>query len=393
MAKKTTTKPTSLSNETETKRKTRKSKKENAAKVKFTITDESSTPAPAGEPSFPHGFESSPTTLDLAKTVHTAEDLEKFGIDEETGEPLVDEKDKVDEAIEYLKSIANQFNNAHALKDYREVFFKKYRKPIERNVDSDINAMLGILLANNIKNEFNARFVDNLTSENYDKLFTAFKNALFISEILFSKAIRPDIVETTELPHMHGYAEYESEHWENDTVKANVRIYPQLHICCHGNDETKYVLRYTPSIIRTIAMKNAPEAEPEIRIMIPGEVIVIFSKIDLSFKYYVTAGAITKEFGNIFDIFKHVTYLEEKTKRMNCVRCQKRCKVPNCCFLYEDKLFTRRCNDHGKEITIGLTAKIKNDTVKVSNRVINFLRVNEFVKEDILCFAQSFLNR
>lgn len=82
MAKKTTTKPDSLSNDTETKRKTVKSKKENDAKVEVAITDESSIPAPAEEPSFPHGFESSPTTLDSAKAVHTAEDLEKFGVDE-----------------------------------------------------------------------------------------------------------------------------------------------------------------------------------------------------------------------------------------------------------------------------------------------------------------------
>ena len=380
-----------MAKKTTTTTKTKTSTKENTAKVETKITDESSIPAQA-EPGFPHGFESSPTILDLAKTVHTAEDLEKFGIDEETGKPLVDEKDKVDEAIEYLKSVTNQFDNAHALKEYREVFLKKYNKPIERNVDSDINTMLGILV-NNIKNEFNTRFIDNLTSENYDKLFTAFKNALFISEILFSKTIQPDMVETIELPHMHGYAEYESERWENDTVKTNVRIYPRLHICCHGNDETKYVLRYTPSIIRTITMKNTPEAEPEVRVMIPGEVIVIFSRIDSSFKYYVNANAITKEFGNIFDIFKHVTYLEEKMKHMDCLHCKKRCKVPDCCFLYEDKAFDHKRNDREEEASINFTAKIKNGTVKISNKVIDFLRVNEFVKEDILCFAQSFFNR
>ena len=39
MAKKTTTKPDSLSNDTETKRKTVKSKKENDAKVEFTVTE------------------------------------------------------------------------------------------------------------------------------------------------------------------------------------------------------------------------------------------------------------------------------------------------------------------------------------------------------------------
>ena len=391
MAKKTTTKPDSLSNDTEAKRKTVKSKKKNAAKVEFTITDESSTPAPAEEPSFPHGVvggsETSPTTLDYAKTVHTAEDLEKFGIDEETGERFVDEKDKVDEAIEYLKSDTNQFNNAHALKKYREVFLKKYREPIERNVDSDINAMLSILI-NNIKNEFNTRFIYNLTSENYDKLFTAFKNALFISEILFSKTIQPDMVETIELPHMHGYAGYESEHWENDTVKASVRIYPRLSVCCDGNDENGYVLRYTPTIVRTVTMKNAPEAEPEIRMMIPGEVIVKFSRIDSKFKYYINANNITEEFGNIFDIFKHVTYLEEKMNHLNCTTCKKRCKVPDCCFLYEDKVFA---ND--KEKPLALTAKIKNGCVKVSKKIIDFLRINEFVKEDVLCFAQSFLNR
>jgi len=388
MAKKTTTKPTSLSNETETKRKTRKSKKENAAKVKFTITDESSTPAPAGEPSFPHGFESSPTTLDLAKTVHTAEDLEKFGIDEETGEPLVDEKDKVDEAIEYLKSIANQFNNAHALKDYREVFFKKYRKPIERNVDFDINALLGTLI-NGIKTDCNTEFIEKLTSENYDKLFTAFKNALYLSEILLSKPIRSDIPVDNTIPRMHGYSEYEGEIIENDAIKTSVRVYPRLAVAASNGDSDEIVLRYTPSIVRTIIEKNKPETEPETRVMIPGEVVAKFSTLNSKIKYSVNSNGITEEFGNIFDIFKHVTYLEEKTKHLDCLHCQKRCKVPDCCFLYEDRAFTRRRDKNGKEISLDITAKIKNGNVKVSNKVVTLLRVNEFVKEDILCFVQT----
>lgn len=392
MAKQTTTKPESLSNDTETKRKTVKSKKENAAKVEVTTTDESSIPAPTGEPGFPHGFESSPTTLDLAKAVHTAEDLERFGTDEETGEPLVDEKDKVDEAVEYLKSVVNQFDNAHALKEYREVFLKKYNKPIERNVDSDINALLGILI-NRIKNEQNAECIEKLTSENYDKLFTAFKNALYLSEILLSKPTRSDTPIDNNIPRMHGYAEYEGEHWENDTVEVSVKVYPRLSLTVDCDNDSTYVLRYTPSIVRTVVMKNNREAEPEVRVMIPGEVVVKFSILDSKFKYSVNSNNITEEFDNIFDIFKHVTYLEEKMNHLNCITCQKRCKVPDCCFLYEDKAFARRRNNRGEEITINLTAKIKNGSVKVSKKVINFLRVNEFVKEDILCFVQTRLNK
>lgn len=388
MAKKTTTKPDSLSNDTETKRKTVKSKKENDAKVEFAITDESSIPAPAEESSFPHGFESSPTTLDSAKAVHTAEDLEKFGIDEETGESLVDEKDKVDEAVEYLKSVANQFSNAHMLKDYREVFLKKYRKPIERNVDSDINTLLGILI-NGIKTNCNAEFINKLTSENYDKLFTAFKNALYLSEILFGKSIRTDIPVDTTTHHMHGYAEYESEAIENDAIKTSVRVYPRLSIAASDSDFNEVVLRYTPSIIRSVIEKNNPEAEPETRVMIPGEVVVKFSTLTSKIKYSVNSNGITEEFGNIFDIFKHVTYLEEKTKHMDCLHCQKRCKVPDCCFLYEDRAFVHRRDKDGKEIPLDITAKIKNGNVKVSNKVVTLLRANEFVKEDILCFVQT----
>lgn len=383
MAKKTTTKPDSLSNDTETKRKTVKSKKENDVKIETKITDETtSAPVNTEESKVLEEFTTPPTVVELARQIRSAEDLMKFG---ENGD--VCEKEEMDEVLKTLNDIAGSFDNAGALRDYRDVYLKKYNKAIERNVDSDINAMLGILVSN-IKNDFNTHFIDNLTSENYDKLFTAFKNALFISEILFSKAIRPDMIETIELPHMHGYAGYESERWENDTVKASVRIYPRLSICCDGNDENVYVLRYTPNIVRAITMKNAPEAEPEIRMMIPGEVIVKFSRIDSKFKYCINANAIAKEFGNIFDIFKHVTYLEEKMNHLNCITCQKRCKVPDCCFLYEDKVFA---ND--KEKPLVLTAKIKNGCVKVSEKVINFLRVNEFVKEDVLCFAQSFLNR
>ena len=378
MAKKTTT--TTKTKKTST--------KENAAKVETKITDESSIPAPAEEPGFLHGFESSPTTLDEAKAVHTAEDLEKFGIDEETGESLVDTKDKVDEAVECLKSVANQFSNAHSLKDYRKVFLKKYSEPIERNVDSDINSLLGVLI-NKIKNEQNIECIEKLTSENYDKLFTAFKNALYLSEILLSKPIRSDTPIDNTIPRMHGYAEYESERWENDTVKVSVKVYPRLSLTADCNNDSTYILRYTPSIIRTVVMKNNREAEPEVRMMVPGEVVVKFSTLDSKIKYSVNSNGITEEFGNIFDIFKHVTYLEEKMNHLNCITCRKRCKVPDCCFLYEDKAFVRRHNDRGEEITIKLTAKIKNGSVKVSKKVINFLRVNEFVKEDILCFVQT----
>lgn len=373
-----------MAKKTTTTTKTKTSKKENDAKVETKITDETtSAPVNTEESKVQEEFITTPpTVVELAKQIRSAEDLMKFG---ENGD--VCEKEEMDEVLKTLNDIAGSFDNAGALRDYRDVYLKKYNKAIERNVDSDINAMLGILV-NNIKNDFNTHFIDNLTSENYDKLFTAFKNALFISEILFSKAIRPDMIETIELPHMHGYAGYESERWENDTVKASVRIYPRLSICCDGNDENVYVLRYTPNIVRAITMKNATEAEPEIRMMIPGEVIVKFSRIDSKFKYCINANAIAKEFGNIFDIFKHVTYLEEKMNHLNCITCQKRCKVPDCCFLYEDKAFA---ND--KEKPLVLTAKIKNGCVKVSEKVINFLRVNEFVKEDVLCFAQSFLNR
>jgi hypothetical protein len=377
-----------MAKKTTTTTKTKTSTKENAAKVDFTITDESSIPAPAGEPSFPHGFESSPTTLDFAKIVHTAEDLEKFGIDEETGEPLVDEKDKVDEAIEYLKSVANQFDNAHALKEYRKVFLKKYNEPIERNVDSDINALLGILI-NYIKTDCNAKFIYKLTSENYDKLFTAFKNALYLSEILFGKSIHADIPVDTITHHMHGYAEYESEAIENDTIKTSVRVYPRLSIAASDDDSDEVILRYTPSIVRSVIEKNNPEAEPEVRTMIPGEVVVKFSTLTSKIKYSVNSNCITEEFGNIFDILKHVTYLEEKTKHMDCLHCQKRCTVPDCCFLYEDRAFIRRRDKDGKEISLDITAKIKNGNVKVSNKVVALLRANEFVKEDILCFVQT----
>ena len=378
-----------MAKKTTTTTKTKTSKKENDAKVEVKITDESSIPAPAEEPGFPHGFESSPTTLDEAKAVHTAEDLENFGIDKETGEPLVDTKDKVDEAVEYLKGVANQFSNAHSLKDYREVFLKKYRKPIERNVDSDINALLGILISN-IKTDCNAEFIEKLTSENYDKLFTAFKNALYLSEILLSKPIRTDIpVDNIATPHMHGYAEYESEAIENDAIKTSVKVYPRLAIATSNGGSDEIVLRYTPSIVRTVIEKNNPEAEPETRVMIPGEVVVKFSTLTSKIKYSVNSNGITEEFGNIFDIFKHVTYLEEKTKHLDCLHCQKRCKVPDCCFLYEDRAFTRRRNKDGKEMSLDLTAKIKNGNVKVSNKVIALLRVNEFVKEDILCFVQT----
>ncbi len=376
-----------MAKKTTTTTKTKTSKKENDAKVDFTITDESSIPAPAEPSNFP-GFELSPTTLDEAKAVHTAEDLEKFGIDEETGEPLVDTKVKVDEAVEYLKSVANQFNNAHSLKDYREVFLKKYREPIERNVDSDINALLGILI-NGIKTDCNAEFIEKLTSENYDKLFTAFKNALYLSEILLSKPIRTDIpVDNIATPHMHGYAEYESEAIENDAIKTSVRVYPRLSVATNGNSD-EIVLRYTPSIIRTVVEKNNPDAEPETRVMIPGEVVVKFSTLTSKIKYSVNSNGITEEFGNIFDIFKHVTYLEEKTKHLDCLHCQKRCKVPDCCFLYEDRAFTRKRDKNGKEISLDITAKIKNGSIKVSNKVVALLRANEFVKEDILCFVQT----
>ena len=371
--------------------KTKTSTKENDAKVETKITDESSASIPASaEPGFPHGFESSPTILDIAKTVHTAEDLKKFGIDEKTSEPLIDVKDKVDEAVEYLKSAANQFNNAHALKDYREVFLKKYNNPIERNVDSDINALLGILI-NGIKTDCNAEFINKLTSENYDKLFTAFKNALYISEILLSKPVRTDIPVDIATPHMHGYAEYEGETIENDAIKTFVRVYPHLAIAASNDaDSDEIVLRYTPSIIRSIIEKNNPKAEPETRTMIPGEVVVKFSTLDSEIKYSVNSNGITEEFGNILDIFKHVTYLEEKTKHMDCLHCQKRCKVPDCCFLYEDRAFVRRRDKDGKEeASLDITAKIKNGSVKVSNKVIALLRANEFVKEDILCFVQT----
>lgn len=40
-------------------------------------------------------------------------------------------------------------------------------------------------------------------------------------------------------------------------------------------------------------------------------------------------------------------------------------------------------------MSLDLTAKIKNGNVKVSNKVVALLRVNEFVKEDILCFVQT----
>ena len=384
MAKKTTT--TAKTTRTKT------SKKENDAKVDFTITDESSIPAPAGEPSLPHGFESSPTTLDLAKTVHTVKDLEKFGTDEETGEPLVDTKDKVEEAVEYLKSVANQFSNAHSLKDYREVFLKKYSKPIERNVDSDINSLLGILISG-IKTDCDAEFIEKLTSENYDKLFTAFKNALYLSEILLSKPIRTDIPVDNTIPRMHGYAEYEGEAIENDAIKTSVRVYPRLSVAANSGDSDEIILRYTPSIARTVAEKNNPEAEPETRAMIPGEVVVKFSTLTSKIKYSVNSNGITEEFGNIFDIFKHVTYLEEKTKHLDCLHCRKRCKVPDCCFLYEDRTFARKRDKNGNEISLDLTAKIKNGNVKVSNKVIALLRANEFVKEDILCFVQTRLRK
>ncbi len=380
-----------MAKKTTTTTKTKTLIKENDAKVETKITDESSIPAPA-EQGFPHGFESSPTILDRAKTVHTAKDLEKFGIDEETGEPLVDEKDKVDEAVEYLKSVAGQFDNAHALKEYRKVFLKKYNEPIERNVDSDINALLGILI-NRIKNEQNTEYIEKLTSENYDKLFTAFKNALYLSEILLSKPTRSDTPVDNTIPRMHGYAEYESERWENDTVEVSVKVYPRLSLTVDRDNDSTYILRYTPSIIRIVVMKNNREAEPEVRMMVPGEVVVKFSTLDSKIKYSVNSNGITEEFGNIFDIFKHVTYLEEKMNHLNCITCQKRCKVPGCCFLYEDKAFARRRNDRGEEITINLTAKIKNGSVKVSKKVINFLRVNEFVKEDILCFVQTCLSK
>ena len=376
-----------MAKKTTTTTKTKASTKENDAKVETKITDESSIPAPAEEPGFLHGFESSPTTLDEAKAVHTAEDLEKFGIDKETGEPLVDTKDKVDEAVEYLKSVANQFSNAHSLKDYREVFLKKYSKPIERNVDSDINALLGILISG-IKTDCNAEFIEKLTSENYDKLFTAFKNALYLSEILLSKPIRTDIPVDNTIPRMHGYAEYEGEVIENDAIKTSVRVYPRLSVATNGNFD-EIILRYTPSIVRTVAEKNNPEAEPETRVMIPGEVVVEFSTLNSKIKYSVNSNDITEEFGNIFDIFKHVTYLEEKTKHLDCLHCQKRCKVPDCCFLYEDRAFTRKRDKNGNEISLDLTEKIKNGNVKVSNKVVALLRVNEFVKEDILCFVQT----
>ncbi len=388
MAKKTATTTKTTTTKT-TKAKT--STKENDAKVEFAITDESSAPAPA-EPNFPHGVESSPTILDYAKTVHNAKDLEKFGIDEETGEPLIDVKDKVDEAVEYLKSVTNQFNNAHALKEYRKVFFKKYNRPIERNVDSDINALLGILINSN-KTGYNAKFIDKLTSENYDKLFTAFKNALYLSEILFGKSIRADIPVDTAIHHMHGYAEYESESIENDTIRTSVKVYPRLMIVTANSDSDKVILRYTPSIVRTVVEKNNLDAKPETRTMIPGEVVVKFSTLTSKIKYSINSNGITEEFGNIFDIFKHVTYLEEKTKHMDCLHCQKRCKVPDCCFLYEDKAFTRRRDKDGKEISLDVTAKIKNGNVKVSDEVITLLRANEFVKEDILCFVQTRLHK
>lgn len=374
MTKKTTTTAKTTTKTTKPKAST----KENDTKVETKITDESFAPAPA-EPGFPHGTKSSPTTLDYAKAVHNAEDLEKFGIDEETGEPLINTKDKVDEAVEYLKSVASQFNNAHALKKYREVFLKKYRKPIERNVDTDINALLWILI-NSIKSKNNVNFINKLTSENYDKLFTAFKNALYLSEILLSKPICADIPTDITTPHIHGYAEYENEAIENDTIKTSVKVYPRLMVATNDNDSDEIILKYTPSIIRTVIEKNNPESEskPETRVMIPGEVVVKFSTLTSKIKYSVNSNGITKEFGNIFDIFKHVTYLEEKTKHMDCLHCQKRCKVPNCCFLYEDK-----------EISLNVTAKIKNGNIKVSNKVIALLRANEFVKEDILCFVQT----
>lgn len=368
--------------------KTKTSKKENDARVETKITDESFAPALA-EPGFLHETEAAPTMLDLAKTVHNAKELEAFGTDVETGEPLVDEKDKAEEAIEYLKSVANQFNNAHALKDYREVFLKKYSEPIERNVDSDINTLLGILI-NGIKTECNKEFIDKLTSENYDKLFTAFKNALYLSEILLSKPICTDIlVGNIATPHMHGYAEYESEAIENDTIETFVRIYPHLTVAAANDNSDEIVLRYTPSIIRTVIEKNNPEAEPETRTMIPGEVIVKFSALTSKIKYSVNSNGITEEFGNIFDIFKHVTYLEEKTRRLDCLHCKKQCKVPDCCFLYEDRAFIRKRDKDGKEISLDITAKIKNGNIKVSEKVIALLRANEFVKEDILCFVQT----
>ena len=332
MAKKTTT---------TTKSKT--STKENDAKVKTTIIDESSTPAPA-EPGFPHGFE-------------------------------------VGEAVDSSKRVTtNHFNNAHALKKYREEFLKKYNEPIEINVDSNINALLGILI-NNIKTNYNAKFIEKLTSENYDKLFTAFKNALYLSEILLSKPIvRADIA----TPHMHGYAEYESEAIENDIIKTSVRVYPRLAINTSDDNFDEIILRYTPSIVRLVTKKSNLKAEPEMRTMIPGEVVVKFSTLNSKIKYSVNSNGITEEFGNIFDIFKHVTYLAEQTKRMDCLHCQKRCKIPDCCFLYEDRAFA-----HRKEISLNITAKIKNGNVKVSNKVVALLRANEFVKEDILCFVQT----
>lgn len=301
---------------------------------------------------------------------------------------MVDEKDKVDEAVEYLKSVANQFSNAHALKDYREVFLKKYREPIERNVDSDINTLLGILI-NGIKTDCNAEFINKLTSENYDKLFAAFKNALYLSEILFGKSIRTDIPVDTVTHRMHGYAEYESEVIENDTIKTSVRVYPRLSVAVSNGDSDEVILRYTPSIIRSVIEKNNPEAEPETRVMIPGEVVVKFSTLTSKIKYSVNSNGITEEFGNIFDIFKHVTYLEEKTKHVDCLHCQKRCKVPDCCFLYEDRAFIHRRDKDGKEMSLDITAKIKNGNIKVSNKVVTLLRANEFVKEDILCFVQT----
>lgn len=378
MAKKTTTTTKKSS-----------SKKENDVKIETKITDETtSTPVnPEESKAQEEVFTTPPTVVELARQIRSAEDLMKFGEDDD-----VCEREVMNEALKILNDIANDFDNANALKDYREVYLKKYSIPIERNVDSDINALLGILV-NKIKNERNAECIEKLTSENYDKLFAAFKNALYLSEILLSKPIRSDTPVDNTIPRMHGYAEYEGERWENDTVEVSVKVHPRLSLITDCDDNSTYILRYTPSIVRSVVMKSNREAEPEVRVMVPGEVVVKFSTLNSKIKYSVNSNGITEEFGNIFDIFKHVTYLEEKMNRLNCITCQKRCKVPDCCFLYEDKVFARRRNDRGEEMAINLTAKIKNGNVKVSKKIIDFLRVNEFVKEDILCFVQTRLSK
>ena len=372
MAKKTTAKPTPSSNDTETKRKTVKSNKRNDVKIK--ITDESiSESVDENSNGFTQVGDS--TEVKPPKEIHNLEELKETFSEDNKKEENIDE-------------VVKGFSNSHALKEFREVYLKKYNKPLYRNVDSDINALLGILI-NGIKTDYNAKFINKLTSENYDKLFTAFKNALYLSEILFGKSICTDIPVDTVTHRMHGYAEYESESIENDTIKTSVRVYPRLLVTASNGDSDEIILRYTPSIIRSVIEKNNPEAEPEIRTMIPGEIVVKFSALTSKIKYSVNSNGITEEFGNIFDIFKHVTYLEEKTKHMDCLHCQKRCKVPNCCFLYEDKAFAHRRNNDGKEISLNITAKIKNGNIKVSNKVVALLRANEFVKEDILCFVQT----